>query len=126
VNDNPGSFPYAARNFGLLFVLVGGVVALGLAVWCAGLTQRRTSRHERDPELLETLLTSTSRDEVSDGIVYLDRASARRAARAYREPCRWRGFRFHYRVESVEGGYMWSAWADPSEESPEEQEDHDA
>lgn len=94
----------------LLWAIAGFLAAFGVRAWWANRSTPHNNHQARDPDLLEWLVTAPPGEEVSDGHVYEDRASARAAARAYREPCRWRGFRYHYRVEPTESGFMWCAW----------------
>lgn len=125
MNDSHGFIRPAAPSLVILLVLAGALVLVSIVASWSGRRTRRSHAQDRDQEVVESLL-STPGEEISDGVIYPDPSSARQSARSYREPCRWRGLGFHYRVESAGGGYMWSAWTGPAQDPPEVHEDNDA
>ncbi len=97
--------PPILRLLGL--AAVGGVIGFG--VW-QSVRAVRDHPAPRDFDVTNRILQATGEEPVGDGRVYEDRSNARSAARSYREACRWRGATYHYRVDSVPGGFAWRAW----------------
>ncbi len=121
MNARNAPFPYGFPK-PFLWGIAGAIAGLGFLVWHAARAEPEGTASSRDPELLEWLLTEAPGEQVSDERVYEDRASARAAARAYREACRWRGLTYHYRIEPVPDGFMWYGWTTLRDELPADEE----